>query len=150
MKKLIRCLFEEEDSSQCLKILSQFTVKKTKVYQQRFETFCQRENERFLRQICDPPQDFNAKGESTRTTRFHFKTKEFEQKSVLKFSNKSPVRKSTTRFQCAQKHARRVIYKLNKFPLQKGTTNDYERHPFFGNYRERKSSTSAITAIVSD
>ena len=27
--------------------------------------------------ICDPPQDFNAKGESTRTTRFHFKTKEF-------------------------------------------------------------------------
>ena len=24
-----------------------------------------------------PPQDFNAKGESTRTTRFHFKTKEF-------------------------------------------------------------------------
>ena len=28
-------------------------------------------------QICDPPQDFNAKGESTRTTRFHFKTKEF-------------------------------------------------------------------------
>ena len=77
--------------------------------------------------ICDPPQDFNAKGESTRTTRFHFKTKEFDQKSVLKFSNKSPVRKSTTRFQCAQKHARRVIYKLNKFPLQKGTVNDYER-----------------------
>ena len=30
MKKLIRYLFEEEDSSQCLKILSQFTVKKTK------------------------------------------------------------------------------------------------------------------------
>ena len=27
--------------------------------------------------ICDRPQDFNAKGESTRTTRFHFKTKEF-------------------------------------------------------------------------
>ena len=27
--------------------------------------------------ICDPPQDFNTKGESTRTTRFHFKTKEF-------------------------------------------------------------------------
>ena len=27
--------------------------------------------------ICDPRQDFNAKGESTRTTRFHFKTKEF-------------------------------------------------------------------------
>ena len=26
---------------------------------------------------CDPPQDFNAKGEGTRTTRFHFKTKEF-------------------------------------------------------------------------
>ena len=26
---------------------------------------------------CDSPQDFNAKGESTRTTRFHFKTKEF-------------------------------------------------------------------------
>ena len=26
---------------------------------------------------CDPPRDFNAKGESTRTTRFHFKTKEF-------------------------------------------------------------------------
>ena len=28
-------------------------------------------------QICGPPQDFNATGESTRTTRFHFKTKEF-------------------------------------------------------------------------
>ena len=27
--------------------------------------------------ICDPRQDFNAKGESTRTTRFHCKTKEF-------------------------------------------------------------------------
>ena len=25
--------------------------------------------------ICDPPQDCNAKGESTRMTRFHFKTK---------------------------------------------------------------------------
>ena len=32
MKKLIRYLFEEKDSSQCLKILSQFTVKKTKIY----------------------------------------------------------------------------------------------------------------------
>ena len=27
--------------------------------------------------MLDPPQDFNAKGESTRTTCFHFKTKEF-------------------------------------------------------------------------
>ena len=27
--------------------------------------------------MSDPPQDFNAKGESTRTTRFHSKTKEF-------------------------------------------------------------------------
>ena len=26
---------------------------------------------------CDPPQDFDAEGESTLTTRFHFKTKEF-------------------------------------------------------------------------
>ena len=33
--------------------------------------------ERFFFYNCDPPQDFNAKGESTRTTRFHFKTKEF-------------------------------------------------------------------------
>ena len=49
---------------------------------------------------------------------------------MLKFSNKSSVRKSTTGFQCAQKHARRVIYKRNKFPLQKGTVSDYERHPF--------------------
>ena len=32
---------------------------------------------RFSEVICDPPQEFNAKGESTRTTRFHFKTKEF-------------------------------------------------------------------------
>ena len=31
-KILIRYLFEEEDSSQCLKISSQFTVKKTKIY----------------------------------------------------------------------------------------------------------------------
>ena len=51
MKKLIGYLFEEEESSQCLKILSQFTVKKTKIHLQRFETFCQRENERFLQQI---------------------------------------------------------------------------------------------------
>ena len=57
------------------------------------------------------------------------KHEQVKQKSLLKFSNKSPVRKSTTRFQGAQKHARRVIYKLNKFPLQKGTVNDYERHP---------------------
>ena len=49
------------------------------------------------------------------------KREQIEQKSVLKFSNKSSVRKSTTHFQCAQKHARRIIYKLNKFPLQKGT-----------------------------
>ena len=57
---------------------------------------------------------------------------------MLKFSNKSPVRKSTTRFQCAQKHARRVIYKLNEFPLQKGTVNDYERHPFLVTIEKEK------------
>ena len=55
--------------------------------------------------ICDPQQDFDSQGESTLTTRFHFKTKEFiltrfstfetikseevEQKSVLKFLNNS-------------------------------------------------------------
>ena len=55
--------------------------------------------------ICDPQQDFDAQGESTLTTRFHFKTKEFiltrfstfetiksdevEHKSVLKFLNNS-------------------------------------------------------------
>ena len=55
--------------------------------------------------ICDPKQDFDAQGESTLTTRFHFKTKEFiltrfstfetikseevEHKSVLKFLNNS-------------------------------------------------------------
>ena len=27
--------------------------------------------------ICDPPQDFDAEGESTLTTSFHFKRKEF-------------------------------------------------------------------------
>ena len=27
--------------------------------------------------ICDPQQDFDTQGESTLTTRFHFKTKEF-------------------------------------------------------------------------
>ena len=32
MKKLSRNLFDEEDSSQCLKILLQFTVKKTEIY----------------------------------------------------------------------------------------------------------------------
>ena len=57
---------------------------------------------------------------------------------MLKFSNKSSVRKSTTRFQCAQKHARRVIYKLNKFPLQKGTVNDYEQHPFLVTIEKEK------------
>ena len=46
MKKLTRNLIEE-DSSQCLKILSQYTVKKTKIDLQRFEMFCLRENEQF-------------------------------------------------------------------------------------------------------
>ena len=74
-----------------------------------------------------------ARGEETE----HYKIKQpVEQKSV--FSNKSPVRKSTTCFQCAQKHARRVIYKLNKFPLQKGTVNDYERHPFLVTIEKEK------------
>ena len=55
--------------------------------------------------ICDPHKDFDAQGESTLTTHFHFKTKEFiwtrfstfetikseevEQNSVLKFLNNS-------------------------------------------------------------
>ena len=55
--------------------------------------------------ICDPQQDFDSQGESTLTTRFHFKTKEFiwtrcstfetikseevERKSVWKFLNNS-------------------------------------------------------------
>ena len=42
MKKLTRNLIEE-DSSQCLKILSQYIVKKTKIDWQRFEMFCLRE-----------------------------------------------------------------------------------------------------------
>ena len=42
MKKLTRYLIEE-DSSQCLKILSQYIVKKTKIDWQRFEMFCLRE-----------------------------------------------------------------------------------------------------------
>ena len=44
----------------------------------------------------------------------------------------------------------RVIYKLNKFPLQKGTVKDYERHPFLVTIEKEKSYTSAIAAIVSD
>ena len=39
LKKLNHNLIKEEDSSQCLKILSQYTVKKTKVDWQRFEMF---------------------------------------------------------------------------------------------------------------
>ena len=39
LKKLNHNLIKEEDSSQCLKILSQYTVKKTKVDCQRFEMF---------------------------------------------------------------------------------------------------------------
>ena len=58
------------------------------------------------------------------------KREQVEQKSVLKFSNKSSVQKSTTRFQCAQK--------LYKFPLQKGTVNDYERHPFLVTIEKEK------------
>ena len=50
MKKLTGNLIEE-DSSQCLKILSQYTVKKTKIDWQRFDMFCLRENEEFFRQI---------------------------------------------------------------------------------------------------
>ena len=45
------------------------------------------------------------------------------------FQTKAPCKKSTTCFQCMQKHARCVTYKLNKFPQQKGTVNDYEQHP---------------------
>ena len=48
MKKLTRNLIEE-DSSQCLKILSHYTVKKTKIDWQRFETLCLTENKRLLR-----------------------------------------------------------------------------------------------------
>ena len=44
MKKLTRNLIEE-DSSQCLKILSLYTVKKTKIDWQIFEMFCPTENE---------------------------------------------------------------------------------------------------------
>ena len=44
MKKLTRNLIEE-DCSQCLKILSLYIVKMTKIDWQRFETFCLRENE---------------------------------------------------------------------------------------------------------
>ena len=44
IKKLTRNLIEE-DSSQCLKILSLYTVKKTKIDWQRFEMFCPTENE---------------------------------------------------------------------------------------------------------
>ena len=54
------------------------------------------------------------------------------------FQAKAPCEKAPTRFQCAQKHARRVIYKLNKFPLQKGTVNDYERHPFLVTIEKEK------------
>ena len=39
LKKLNHNLFKEEDFSQCLKILLQYTVKKTKVDWQRFEMF---------------------------------------------------------------------------------------------------------------
>jgi len=42
MKKLTGNLIEE-DSSQCLKILSQYTVKKMRIDWQRFEMFCLRE-----------------------------------------------------------------------------------------------------------
>ena len=42
MKELTRDLIEE-DSSQCLKTLSQYTVKKTKIDRLRFEMFCLRE-----------------------------------------------------------------------------------------------------------
>ena len=44
MKKLTRNLIDE-DSSQCLKILSKYTVKTTKIDWQRFKMFCLRENE---------------------------------------------------------------------------------------------------------
>ena len=43
MYKLNRNLTEEENASQCLKILSQYTVKKTRIDWQRFEMYCLRE-----------------------------------------------------------------------------------------------------------
>ena len=67
-------------------------------------------------------------------SRFHCSKKE-----RLKVFKQKLRAKTPTRFQCAQKHARRVIYKLSKFPLQKGTVNE-----------KRKSYTSVIAAIVSD
>ena len=45
-KKLTHDL-TEEDSSQCFKILSQYTVKKTKIDWQRFEMFCLTENDKY-------------------------------------------------------------------------------------------------------
>ena len=41
------------------------------------ETLKQNSKFEILMLNCEPPQDFNAKGESTRMTGFHFKTKEF-------------------------------------------------------------------------
>ena len=85
-----------------------------------------------------PPHVTSPTWDSPPSCKQALKGEQVEQKSVLKFSNKSPVRKSTTRFQCARKHARRVIYKLNKFPLHKGTANDYERHPFLVTIEKEK------------
>ena len=47
MRKLTRNLIDE-DSSQCLKILLQYTVMKTKIDSQRFEMCCLREMSNFF------------------------------------------------------------------------------------------------------
>ena len=59
------------------------------------------------------------------------KREQVEQKSVLKFSYKAPCEKAQHAFSVRKSTKVVLCIKLIKFPLQKGTVNDYERHPFW-------------------
>ena len=59
------------------------------------------------------------------------KREQVEQKSVLKFPYKAPCEKAQHAFSVRKSTKVVLCIKLIKFPLQKGTVNDYERHPFW-------------------
>ena len=59
------------------------------------------------------------------------KREQVEQKSVLKFPYTAPCEKTQHAFSVRKSTKVVLCIKLIKFPLQKGTVNDYERHPFW-------------------
>ena len=66
------------------------------------------------------------------------KREQVEQKSVLKFPYKAPCEKTQHAFSVRKSTKVVLCIKLNKFPVQKGTVNDDERHPFLVTIEKEK------------